>query len=88
MQVSQESDTQFIKARGISAAFSQPQTWLLEYDLNSRGQIGRNRVDPSVLPEECQIKRLRLNLNLSLDGLLAYDRQPADYPSLTIPRGH
>jgi hypothetical protein len=47
-------DTLFIKASGITAAFSQPQTWLFEYDLNSRKQIGRDRVDPSVLPEECK----------------------------------
>jgi len=50
------SDTLFIKASGITAALSQPQTWLFEYDLNNRQQIARNRVDPSVLPEECQIK--------------------------------
>ena len=50
------SDTLFIKASGITAAFSQPQTWLFEYDLNSRKQIAHNRVDPSVLPEECKIE--------------------------------
>ena len=50
------SDTLYIKASGITAAFSQPQTWLFEYDLNNRRQIARNRVDPSVLPLECPIK--------------------------------
>jgi hypothetical protein len=50
------SDTLFVKASGITAAFSQPQTWLFEYDLNSRKQIAHNRVDPSVLPEECKIE--------------------------------
>jgi hypothetical protein len=48
--------TLFIKASGITAAFSQPQTWLFEYDLNNRRQIARKRVDPSALPQECQIK--------------------------------
>lgn len=50
------SDTLFIKASGITAAFSQPQTWLFEYDLNARRQIAHNRVDPSVLPAECRIE--------------------------------
>lgn len=50
------SDVLFIKASGITAAFSQPQTWLFAYDLNSRKQIMRERVDPSVLPAECKVE--------------------------------
>ncbi len=50
------SDTLFVKASGITAAFSQPQTWLFEYDLINRRQIARTQVDPSVLPQECQIR--------------------------------
>ena len=56
VRLDRRSDTLFVKASGITAAFSQPQTWLFEYDLNSRRQIARKRVDPSVLPQECQIK--------------------------------
>jgi hypothetical protein len=44
----------FVKASGITAAFDQPQTWLFEFDLIRRGQIGRARVDPTVLSKECQ----------------------------------
>ena len=56
VRVDSGKDTLFIKASGTTAAFSQPQTWLFEYDLNNRQQIARSRVDPSVFPEECQIK--------------------------------
>jgi hypothetical protein len=45
-----------VKASGIRAAFSQPQTWLFEFDLTRRAQIDRARVDPSVLPQECKIE--------------------------------
>jgi len=44
----------FVRAGGITAAFSQPQTWLFEFDLARRRQIDRARVDPTVLPKECQ----------------------------------
>lgn len=50
------SDILFIKASGITAAFSQPQTWLFEYDLDTRKQIAHGRVDPSVLPQDCKVQ--------------------------------
>ena len=50
------TDHLYIKASGVPAVFGGPQTWLFEYDLNKRGQIGRARVDPGVLPPECPTK--------------------------------
>jgi hypothetical protein len=44
----------YVKASGITAAFSQPQTWLFEYDLAQRRQIDHARVDSTVLRKECQ----------------------------------
>jgi hypothetical protein len=46
----------FIKAYGVPAAFGGPEAWLFEFDLPSRKQIGRARVDPAVLPNECPIQ--------------------------------
>jgi hypothetical protein len=45
----------FVKASGVPAAFGGPQTWLFDFDLSRRQQIGRIRVDPAVLPEECKV---------------------------------
>ena len=56
VRLDEKSGILFIKASGITAAFSQPQTWLFEYDLNNRRQIARTRVVPSVLPVECKIQ--------------------------------
>jgi hypothetical protein len=50
------SDTLLIKADGITAVLGQPQTWLFQYDLNNRRQVARTQVNPSVLPQECQIQ--------------------------------
>jgi hypothetical protein len=44
-----------VKASGITAAFSLPQTWLFEFDLTQRRLVDRARVDPKVLPQECNI---------------------------------
>jgi hypothetical protein len=46
----------YIKASGIPAAFGGAQTWLFEYDLRNRRQTGKDRVVPSVLPQECPTK--------------------------------
>ena len=56
VRLDQSHDKLFSKASGIPAAFGGPQTWLFEFDLNSRQQIGRARVDPTVLTKECQVK--------------------------------
>ena len=45
----------YVKAAGVTAAFSKPQTWLFEYDIAGRRLIQRVRVDPKVLPSECPI---------------------------------
>ena len=45
----------YVKAAGVTAAFSNPQTWLFEYDLLQRRSVLRVRVDPNVLPPECPI---------------------------------
>jgi hypothetical protein len=45
----------YVKAAGVTAAFSNPQTWLSEYDLLQRRSILRVRVDPTVLPPECPV---------------------------------
>jgi hypothetical protein len=45
----------YVKAAGVTAAFSNPQTWLFEYDLLQRRPILRVRVDPNVLPPECPV---------------------------------
>ena len=49
------SNRLYIKASGLAVLGGQ-QTWLFEYDLNTRRQIERERVDPRGLPQECQIK--------------------------------
>lgn len=49
------SDHLYVKAAGVTAAFSNPQTWLFEYDLLQRRSILRVRVDPNVLPPECPV---------------------------------
>jgi hypothetical protein len=54
VRVDKAREKLFVKASGITAAFSQPQTWLFEFDLIRRGQIDRARVDPTVLPHECK----------------------------------
>ena len=46
----------FVKASGVPAAFGGPQTWLFEFDLARRQEMGRVRVDPTVLPRECEVK--------------------------------
>lgn len=56
VRLDQSRDKLFSKASGIPAAFGGPQTWLFEFDLNSRQQIGRARVDPTVLTKECQVE--------------------------------
>ena len=45
----------YVKAAGVTAAFSNPQTWLFDYDLLRRRSIQRVRVDPNVLPPECPV---------------------------------
>ncbi len=45
----------YVKAAGVTAAFSNPQTWLFEYDLLQRRSVLRVRVDPNVLPSECPV---------------------------------
>jgi hypothetical protein len=49
------NDRLYIKASGRPAAFGGPQTWLFEYDLVSRHQTAHAKVDPTVLPQECQM---------------------------------
>ena len=49
-------DRLFVKASGEPAAFGGPQTWLFEFDLARRQQMDRVRVDPTVLPPECEVK--------------------------------
>jgi hypothetical protein len=56
VRIDQAREKLFIKASGITAAFSQPQTWLFEFDLTRHVQIDRARVDPAVLPQECKIE--------------------------------
>jgi hypothetical protein len=56
VRLDRSRDKLYSKASGIPAAFGGPQTWLYEFDLNSRQQIGRARVDPTVLTKECQVK--------------------------------
>jgi hypothetical protein len=46
----------FVKASGITAALSAPQTWLFEFDLIQRKQSEFARVDPTVLPTQCPIE--------------------------------
>jgi hypothetical protein len=43
----------YVKASGSPAVFGGPETWLFEYDLRQRRQIGRALIDPLVLPQEC-----------------------------------
>ena len=40
----------YVKAAGVTAAFSNPQTWLFEYDLLQRRSILRVRVNPNCAP--------------------------------------
>lgn len=56
VRLDQSREKLYSKASGVPAAFGGPQTWLFEFDLNSRKQIGRARVDPKVLTKECQVK--------------------------------
>ena len=47
-----ETDRVFVKASGLAGGlFSE--TWLFEYDLRNFRQVGKIRVDPTVLPPEC-----------------------------------
>jgi hypothetical protein len=44
----------YVKASGTPAVpIGGPQTWLFEYDLRARHRVGKLRVDPAVLQEEC-----------------------------------
>lgn len=45
----------YVKASGVTAAFSKPQTWLFDYDVDRRRLIARVKVDPVVLPHECPL---------------------------------
>jgi hypothetical protein len=43
----------YVKASGSRAVGVEMQTWLFEYNLRERRQLGQARVDPDVLPKEC-----------------------------------
>ena len=46
----------YVKASGLAAGIWHA-TWLYEYDLQKRKQLQKRRVDPSVLPPECELKK-------------------------------
>jgi len=50
------TDCLYIKASGVPAVLGGPQTWLFEYDLTTRQQTGKARVDPSALGQDCPAK--------------------------------
>jgi hypothetical protein len=56
VRLDRRTDTLFVKASGSPATSNESQTWIFEYDLNNQKQIASIRVDPSVLPSECQIR--------------------------------
>jgi len=51
------SDRLYVKAAGVTAAFSNPETWLFEYDVMAKRLLQRVRVDPKALPAECPIAK-------------------------------
>jgi hypothetical protein len=53
VRLDRSNDKLYVKASGIPV-FGKSQTWLFEFDLNDRRQIGRARVYPTVLPQECR----------------------------------
>lgn len=56
VRVDQARNRLFVRASGVPAASGGLQVWLFEFDLNHRKEIDRARIDPSVLPHECQIE--------------------------------
>ena len=42
----------FVKADGLAGGIHR-QTWLVEFNVNSRQEVRRQRVDPEVMPPEC-----------------------------------
>lgn len=46
----------YVKASGLAAGIWH-ETWLYEYDLQKRKQLTKRRVDPGVLPPECELKK-------------------------------
>ena len=55
VRLDRQNERLFVKASGVPAAFGGPQTWLFDFDLTHRQQMGRVRVDPTVLPGECKL---------------------------------
>jgi hypothetical protein len=65
VRVSADDRVLYVKTSGLGAGIWQ-ETWLFEYDLADRKQLGRVQVDPSVLPPECA--RARPNTQRGSDG--------------------
>jgi hypothetical protein len=45
-----------VKATGLAGGIRH-ETWLYEYDLEGQRQLSRVRVDPTVLPDECAMRK-------------------------------
>ena len=49
-------DRLYVKTSGLAAGIWH-ETWLYEYDLQRKKQLRKSRVEPAVLPPECELKK-------------------------------
>jgi len=55
VRMSQQGTSLLVKADGLAGGIHQ-ETWLFEYSLERRRLITKSRIDPDVLPAECELQ--------------------------------